>query len=285
MFIGEHINPFKTFREVTARRRIQSGRKAAIIALPICFACVFGAQFLLEKFKTDEPLIAFRLPDSEDYIADEPLAGAIATEADVGLTDAELLAGAGVVSGADADADAEKITNIQTNSLEAKQDKATAVIVDSPTVDSLTDEIKAWSNLIQVAAVDTFKLNTEKESIQVNIPPVKELALANNSEESRLLKATQWIGSQTPRSYTIQVNASSDKASVELFLAQSELPEPNAIFPFERNGKTWYALVHGVYSSSNRAEAAIKQLPKPAQFHSPWVRRFGKLQEILISPN
>jgi len=87
VFIAEHINPFRNFREVTARRRIQSGHRAGLIALPVFFVAVFGAQFLLKYFKVgnkDNDFIPTLISETvEEPNKDEALASAndAATEA------------------------------------------------------------------------------------------------------------------------------------------------------------------------------------------------------------
>jgi len=46
VFIAEHINPFRKFRENGKRRRINEGRKIALMALPIGYGVV-GTLHLL----------------------------------------------------------------------------------------------------------------------------------------------------------------------------------------------------------------------------------------------
>ena len=46
VFVAEHLNPLKTFRENGKRRRIREGRKVALTAIPIGYAMVLALYFL-----------------------------------------------------------------------------------------------------------------------------------------------------------------------------------------------------------------------------------------------
>ena len=46
VFVAEHLNPLKTFRENGKRRRIHEGRKVALAAIPIGYAMIFALYFV-----------------------------------------------------------------------------------------------------------------------------------------------------------------------------------------------------------------------------------------------
>ena len=54
-FVAEHINPFKTLREVTANRRIKSGRVAGLIALISCYLILVGSHLIQQHQKAEAP--------------------------------------------------------------------------------------------------------------------------------------------------------------------------------------------------------------------------------------
>lgn len=99
------------------------------------------------------------------------------------------------------------------------------------------------------------------------------------------LESPNWVLVQNPAQYTVQMSASTDRASVEQFLERTQLPAPNSIFSFDRNGRTWYALVHGLYPSVSAARSAIERMPSEALTNQPWIRAVGRIQETLRERN
>ena len=99
------------------------------------------------------------------------------------------------------------------------------------------------------------------------------------------LESANWILVQSPDLYTVQLSASTDLKSVEAFLARNDLDPPNSIYSFKRKGVTWYALVHGLYPSINKARAAIEGLTKKARSNQPWIRAVSRVQKALKDQN
>ena len=97
------------------------------------------------------------------------------------------------------------------------------------------------------------------------------------------LESANWVLVQNPEQYTIQMSASTDLPSVELFLRRAGLDGPNSIFSFKRNGATWYALVHGLYPTITAARAEIERMSSAARSNQPWIRGIGKIQQALKS--
>ena len=102
---------------------------------------------------------------------------------------------------------------------------------------------------------------------------------------SGVLESANWVLVQDPAQFTVQMSASTDRDSVENFLRRTNLPAPNSIFAFDRNGTTWYALVHGLYPSISEARRAIERMPARAQSNQPWIRAIGRIQEALKEGN
>ena len=95
------------------------------------------------------------------------------------------------------------------------------------------------------------------------------------------LESPNWVLVQDPERFTVQMSASTDRASVESFLAATGLEAPNSIFAFDRDGVTWYALVHGLYPGIEEARLAIERMPAAAQTNQPWIREVGRIQAAL----
>jgi len=95
------------------------------------------------------------------------------------------------------------------------------------------------------------------------------------------LESPNWILVQDPALFTVQMSASKDRESVENFLARNELEPPNSVFSFERNGSTWYALVHGLYNNIEEARKDIEKMPARTRSDQPWIRAVGRIQQAM----
>ncbi len=109
----------------------------------------------------------------------------------------------------------------------------------------------------------------------------QEQAAAAASSTISNLESPNWILTQNPALFTVQMSAATDRQSVENFLTRNQLDAPNSIFSFERNGATWYALVHGLYGSIEEARRDIEKMPESARSNQPWIRAVGRIQNAL----
>ncbi len=99
------------------------------------------------------------------------------------------------------------------------------------------------------------------------------------------LESPNWVLTQDSKLYTVQMSASTDREVVESFLTKNPLDGPNSIFSFDRDGTTWFALVHGLYPSIDAARVAIERLPPAALTNQPWIRAVGRIQQALKEQN
>jgi|GEM_PF-611013 len=113
----------------------------------------------------------------------------------------------------------------------------------------------------------------------------ESLAEGDTTTPIGALESPNWILVQTPGQWTVQMSASTDRESVEQFLERSDLPAPNSIYQFERNGRTWFALVHGLFPSIPAARAAIEQMSAEATSNQPWIRAVDRIQAALRESN
>ncbi len=89
-----------------------------------------------------------------------------------------------------------------------------------------------------------------------------------------------WVSSQNPQGYTIQV-ADDEKASrVAQKLYKAPKNDRMAQIKYQRNGKSYYKGVYGTYSSQEAAQKALDELPpdiKQGAGVTPW----GNIQNNL----
>ena len=99
-------------------------------------------------------------------------------------------------------------------------------------------------------------------------------APANNSETAH----EAWLWSQDPRNFTLQLLGARSADSIKEFLRKYDKLDGTAVFFHTRHdARDWYAVVYGVYSSREQAQAAIARLPAELREASPWIRSFASI--------
>ncbi len=131
---------------------------------------------------------------------------------------------------------------------------------------SLPGGIKPWARSIA---------NVRK----VMLTEAEKNRAASVSTDSSLDAA--WIWSQDPTHYTIQLAAGRSEKAVLMTKRQVTLPGELAVAKAMRNGKPWYVLVYGSFSSKVSASDTIGRLPAALKQRGPWARTFASLQEEL----
>jgi DamX protein len=148
---------------------------------------------------------------------------------------------------------------------EQGREELEALIAELPVVES--DAVAS-----QVETEEIANTNIQQDYDEVLTSPkaidIKEI---NNSQE--------WVLQQDSNYYTFQMMGSWDEEKVIDFIEKYELTGDVAIFKSKRSGRSWYALIYGVFESkdealqaSNAWSATLKTLPK-------WLRRFDSVQK------
>lgn len=101
------------------------------------------------------------------------------------------------------------------------------------------------------------------------------------SELQSLALGPDWLRRQPADYYTVQVFASDDADSVARFLRQYRFDRQVAVYPFRRNGQTWYGVVYGRFTTAGGARRAIADLPRGVRQDRPWVRELGDLVDVI----
>lgn len=92
-----------------------------------------------------------------------------------------------------------------------------------------------------------------------------------------------WIKQQRSTDYTFQLMGSWQHEEVLAFIDKHTLIGDVAEFQSERNGRTWYALVYGVYESKQIALQESSNWPAPLNTLPSWLRRFDSVQKQIKS--
>ncbi len=178
-------------------------------------------------------------------------------------------------------------TNAEANSDANPQTETEAEAQAESQVESETSEQPAAQTTKQATATaDASDTNSDEALLaDTNSEPTPTATASTAGADNNIVESSTWILVQDPDSFTVQMSASTDKASVESFLRRNDLPGPNSIFSFNRNGATWYALVHGLFDDVPSARTALKALPEGALRNQPWIRRIGQVQNALKEQN
>lgn len=112
---------------------------------------------------------------------------------------------------------------------------------------------------------------------------VAETKIKTKFHSNLILHEENWIKRQNKNHFTLQLLGTHQKASVSKFLKKFSLKNDAATFKTIRNGKDWFTLIYGVYSTKSAAQTATKQLPKGVS--KPWVRSFASIFPSINSKN
>jgi len=80
-------------------------------------------------------------------------------------------------------------------------------------------------------------------------------------------------------SYTLQVMAAGQLASINEFVASQPNRDLLRVITLRRNGAPWYVVFGGVYESREEARLAILSLPKSQKNTQPWPRKILEIQQ------
>ena len=101
------------------------------------------------------------------------------------------------------------------------------------------------------------------------------------TQETASNYSSDWIIKQDPNAYTIQIVASLNEENLLDFIKNSGLTDNTAYYKKPSVDKTWYILVHGIYSSKDEASKGIEQLSETLKKNTPYPIQIKHLQELI----
>lgn len=110
-----------------------------------------------------------------------------------------------------------------------------------------------------------------------------ELAAANAQVTAKPSSSTpdeKWLAELAEHDYLVQLVGASGRNSLEFFAKEhlANSIRTSRIIRSERDGKDWFILLTGPYSSKAQARVAIDNLPPKARENGPWIRKASSLQ-------
>ena len=113
----------------------------------------------------------------------------------------------------------------------------------------------------------------------VKAVPVKPKAPGTAESDAGLMKSHEWLLSQAPDHYTIQLLAVENFESIQAYIKHHPLASEAFTLQITRKGKPWYPLLWRVFPDKAAATAAISHLPPEIRKSGAWARSFASLQK------
>ncbi len=95
----------------------------------------------------------------------------------------------------------------------------------------------------------------------------------------RLTEAEVFLMAQNSDFYTLQVIAASKRASLDAYIQRQPNKASLYMYRGTREGKSWFVVVQGVYSSREAALLSKRNLPSEQAKAGPWPRKLYAVQE------
>ncbi|MEW7998628.1 MAG: AAA family ATPase [Candidatus Thiodiazotropha endolucinida] len=119
-------------------------------------------------------------------------------------------------------------------------------------------------------------------SAETPIAAVEEMVEPSGpAEEAGGDTAAIWVMSRSPDSYTLQLIAVENLASLQRYIDSNSLTGKTHTLQMTRNGKPLYALLWGEFPDRESAQKAVSALPSRIQKTGVWARSFASLKQSM----
>lgn len=152
-------------------------------------------------------------------------------------------------------------------------DSEKTVKVDSPTSDSPEP----------AATEQSREMPVKKQEKQNNTDVHNEKMIATQNSPGPGIHRETWLLQQDPQSFTLQLMAIREEATIIKFINDHNLQDQAAYFNTYNNNIEWLAVVYGIYPTREEAERASKQLQERIARLRPWIRSLKSVQESVHS--
>ena len=110
-----------------------------------------------------------------------------------------------------------------------------------------------------------------------------DMTCAATTDQNSEIKGRDWISRQDPRYFTLQLASSLDKAAIIHLIHKQRIERRAAYYSTRQNGRTWYSLVYGSFTTRGSAHQTLRNLPRSLRRNHPRIRSFGEIHSQ-ISP-
>lgn len=129
---------------------------------------------------------------------------------------------------------------------------------------------------LQYRYYDNYRQSQPQQQQSVTVPETYHVG-AYHSPASFKDRDRDWVASQNPRNYTIEIADGDKAAQVAQKLYKAPKTDRTGQVQYERNGKSYYKGVYGSYDSPEAAQKALDSLP-PELKQSAGVKTWGSVQ-------
>lgn len=124
------------------------------------------------------------------------------------------------------------------------------------------------------------KVEAKKESTEKSVATTASNQ-PNISSKPTIPHTSDWIVKQDPKAYTIQIVASPNEKNLLEFAKKHSLESNTAYYKKTASEKSWYVLVHGLFSSREEALSGIESLSDSLKKNTPYPVQIKYLQEVI----
>ena len=106
--------------------------------------------------------------------------------------------------------------------------------------------------------------------------PAKVVPAGLSSFEQKIMRSPA-------SNYVIQILGATSEANIQAFIEKEEIGSETGYFKTSLNGKPWFVVLEGNYSSRAAATTAMNALPAKAKAYGPWVRGVADIQAAITA--
>lgn len=125
--------------------------------------------------------------------------------------------------------------------------------------------------------IKVFPLSPSKPNQAASQNTVRPRSSGSDSE----FRTESWIQRQPSKNFAIQLVAGGSEAAVQRYIKRHQLRGAAAYIRTLRHGSPWFQVIYGSFASYREAQTALEQLPPALTEQSPWLRRYGEVQDML----
>ncbi len=151
---------------------------------------------------------------------------------------------------------------------------------------------------IKESRVPTARLATAEETKKKTPPPpaatqteTEEASMATHRQKrpspqpkpQRGKLINEWVVTQNPLAYTIQLAGMARERSVQRFIREHPSQKTIGYYHGLRKGREWFGVIEGAYPTLKQAKQAAAELQKELGIDPPWIRRMRAIQKSIRS--
>ncbi len=133
-----------------------------------------------------------------------------------------------------------------------------------------------------------FEPETETQRVASAIPssenpastePTAPVPVKSDPPTATASSGDGWFQRLNAEHYTLQLASYVDPEAAEQFLLKLQVGGSSAIYASTKQGKRWFSVIYGEYTSYQQAQTATRSLPASMRGIKPWVRKVSLIKK------